>query len=166
MRVTDRPARDPSGAAVDAFSVRVTPNFRGPGHFGRDPGTRLMRSGVFKRVFIFAPRGRDEAIATAMLADAGIAGEACASLAALVADLRGGAGLALVTKEALHTADLRPLAKFLGEQAEWSDFPWLLLTECGGGLERNPAADRDLDVLGKNTFLERPFHPTTLVSLA
>ena len=125
-----------------------------------------MRSGVFERAVIFAPRRRDEAIATAMLAEAGIAGEACPSLAALVADLRGGAGLALVTKEALHTADPRPLAKFLGDQAEWSDFPWRLLTGRGGGQERNPAADRDLDVLGNNTFLELPFHPTTLVSLA
>ena len=36
----------------------------------------------------------------------------------------------------------------------------------GGGLERNPAASRHLDVLGNVTFVERPFHPTTLVSLA
>jgi PAS domain S-box-containing protein len=40
-----------------------------------------------------------------------------------------------------------------------------LLTSHGGGLERNPAARRYLDVLGNATFIERPFHPTTLVSL-
>jgi signal transduction histidine kinase len=40
------------------------------------------------------------------------------------------------------------------------------LTERGGGLERNPAAQRFLETLGNVTFLERPFHPTTLVSLA
>ena len=42
----------------------------------------------------------------------------------------------------------------------------MLLTKRGGGLERNPAARRYLDILGNVTFLERPFHPTTLISLA
>jgi len=42
----------------------------------------------------------------------------------------------------------------------------VLLTQRGGGLERNPEASRFLDVLGNVTFLERPFHPTTFVSLA
>src|SRR4051812_23447634 len=47
-----------------------------------------------------------------------------------------------------------------------SDLPFVLLTQKGGGLERNPEAGRLLDALGNVTFLERPFHPTTLVSLA
>ena len=62
-------------------------------------------------------------------------------------------------------ADLAPLC-WIGAQPEWSDFPFILLTQRGGGLERNPAAGRYLDVLGNVTFLERPFHPTTLISLA
>ena len=41
-----------------------------------------------------------------------------------------------------------------------------MLTARGGGLERNPGAVRLLETLGNVTFLERPFHPTTLVSLA
>ena len=44
--------------------------------------------------------------------------------------------------------------------------PFVLLTHRGGGLERNPDAGRFLETLGNVTFLERPFHPTTLVSLA
>src|SRR3990167_7690761 len=35
----------------------------------------------------------------------------------------------------------------------------------GGGLERNPAAERYGRALGNVSFLERPFHPTTLVSI-
>src|SRR5690606_8243920 len=42
---------------------------------------------------------------------------------------------------------------------------FILLTSRGG-IERNPAANRLLTSLGNVTFLERPFHPTTLVSLA
>jgi signal transduction histidine kinase len=49
-------------------------------------------------------------------------------------------------------------------QPTWSDFPFILLTEHGGGLERNPAAARLTEILGNVIFLERPFHPTTLVS--
>ena len=40
----------------------------------------------------------------------------------------------------------------------------VLLARKGGGLERNPAAKRLSVALGNVSFLERPFHPTTLVS--
>jgi PAS domain S-box-containing protein len=84
----------------------------------------------------------------------------------LVGELDGGAGFVIVTEEALATADLHPLAAWIADQEEWSDLPFVLLTSRGGGLERNPAAGRFLELLGNVTFLERPFHPTTLVSLA
>ena len=58
------------------------------------------------------------------------------------------------------------VAEWINGQPEWSDLPFVLLTQRGGGLERNPEAGRYLDALGNVTFLERPFHPTTLVSLA
>ena len=41
----------------------------------------------------------------------------------------------------------------------------MLLTYQGGGPERNPDAARLGQALGNVTFLERPFHPTTLVSI-
>ena len=91
---------------------------------------------------------------------------ACRSVEQIVAEIQKGAGFALVSEEALRTVDLQPLSKWLSIQPEWSDFPFILLTVRGGGLERNPAAGRYLDALGNVTFLERPFHPTTLVSLA
>jgi len=121
---------------------------------------------ISERALILAPRGRDAAIAAAMLREADIQSAIAADIAALVRELRAGAGFAVVTEEALRGADLHGLAAFLQDQEEWSDFPFILLTERGGGLERNPAARRFLETLGNVTFLERPFHPTTLVSLA
>src|SRR5262249_39572167 len=47
----------------------------------------------------------------------------------------------------------------------WSDFPFIILTEHGGGIERNPAAAHLMRALGNVSFLERPFHATTLVSV-
>ncbi|WP_188062244.1 ATP-binding protein [Sphingobium sp. KCTC 72723] len=119
-----------------------------------------------ERAVILAPNGRDAVIASSLLQDAGIRSVATSSLGELIAELQVGAGFALLTEEGLRSANLAPLAQWLDEQQEWSDFPFVLLTQKGGGIERNPAAKRLLDVLGNVTFLERPFHPTTLVSLA
>lgn len=119
-----------------------------------------------ERAIILAPGGRDSAIAASLLCDAGIKSVVTFSLGELVSELEEGAGFALMTEEGLRSANLAPLAQWLDRQPEWSDFPFVLLTQKGGGIERNPAAKRLLDVLGNVTFLERPFHPTTLVSLA
>ncbi len=125
----------------------------------------MKRSTFSERALILAPHGRDAAIAVAMLGEAGTIAEACQSLPDLIAELNVGAGVVVVTEEALATADLSALVTWIADQQEWSDLPFVLLTRHGGGLERNPAARRYLDVLGNTTFLERPFHPTTLISL-
>jgi PAS domain S-box-containing protein len=101
-----------------------------------------------------------------MLSAAGVASVACPSVPELIQALDQGAAFVVATEEALATADLRGLSTWIGDQEEWSDLPFILLTSRGGGLERNPAAGRYLDILGNVTFLERPFHPTTLASLA
>ncbi len=112
-----------------------------------------------------APRGRDAEVAAAMLADANVRSVICPTVGQLVEGLNWGAGFALVTEEALHTVDLHPLADWIENQPEWSDLPFILLTRRGGGIEKNPTALRYLKTLGNVTFLERPFHPTSLVSL-
>ncbi|HYG49216.1 MAG TPA: ATP-binding protein [Allosphingosinicella sp.] len=125
-----------------------------------------MNDELSERALVLAPIGRDAAVASAMLGEAGISAEICLDLASLVAALRLGAGFVLVTEEALMRSDLRGVRAWIDAQPEWSDLPFVLLTSRGGGLERNPAAERFLEVLGNVTFLERPFHPTTLVSVA
>jgi signal transduction histidine kinase len=101
-----------------------------------------------------------------VLAEAGMKSTICGDLGTLVCGLDEGAGFSIVTEETLLPADLHGLSRWIGSQLEWSDFPFVLLTRRGGGLERNPDAVRLLNMLGNVTFLERPFHPTTLVSLA
>jgi PAS domain S-box-containing protein len=121
---------------------------------------------VSERALVLALGGRDASVARDMLGEAGIRGDVVASIDDLVNALEAGAGCGVVTEESLEGVDLRPLSDWLAGQPEWSDFPFVLLTRRGGGLERNPAATRYLEVLGNVTFLERPFHPTTFVSLA
>jgi signal transduction histidine kinase len=117
-----------------------------------------------ERVLILAPSGRDADIAKAILGEAGVAGEISGDIPQLIAEMEKGAGVAVVADEELRRADLAPLAQWIGAQPPWSDFPLLLLTRRGGSIERNPAARRAQTLLGNVAFLERPFHPTTLVS--
>ena len=100
-----------------------------------------------------------------MLAEAGVTSTICATLADLVTEMVVGADFAVVTEEALRSHDLKPLSVHLAAQPAWSDFPFILLAERGGSIERNPAAARYLQLLGNVTVIERPFHPTTLVTL-
>jgi signal transduction histidine kinase/CheY-like chemotaxis protein len=125
-----------------------------------------LKDNVSERALVLAPIGRDAVVAAAMLEEAGVQAAICGELGELLGELSRGAGFVLVTEEALMRADLRGVRSWIDSQPEWSDLPFVLLTRRGGGLERNPAADRFLDLLGNVTFLERPFHPTTLVSVA
>jgi len=116
-------------------------------------------------VIVFAPHGRDAALAERLLTDANIEAASVQDLAGLVDHFKEGAGVILATEEGLATGDLSDLHDAINDQPPWADIPIILLTHRGGGVERNPAARRLSETLGNVSFLERPFHPTTLVSL-
>ncbi|WP_247895040.1 hybrid sensor histidine kinase/response regulator [Azospirillum brasilense] len=101
----------------------------------------------------------------ALLGEVGITAHACADLPALCRALDEGVGLLILAEEAVRTADLQGLAAWIAAQPPWSDLPVVLLTMRGDGPERTPEAARLTELLGNITFLERPFHPTTLVSV-
>jgi signal transduction histidine kinase len=118
-----------------------------------------------ERTLVLATRGRDAIVAKGILREARLQADICADVAELVREIARGAELAIITEEAFRGADMRALVNWAGSQPVWSDFPFIVLTEHGGGLERNPAADRLTRALGNVSFLERPFHPTTLISV-
>ncbi len=118
-----------------------------------------------ERAVILAPTGRDSSVAATLIKEAGFYANSCNDLGGLLQEIESGAGLAVIADEAIKTADLRGLVNWLNGQPSWSDFPIVLLTHQGGGPERNPDAARLGQALGNVTFLERPFHPTTLVSI-
>ncbi|WP_332657024.1 response regulator [Brevundimonas sp.] len=125
----------------------------------------MSRGGeLSERALVLAPTGRDAAIAAAILKEAGAPALVCDTLETLRERLDEGAGLAVVVEEALRDGDLSALSAWIEDQPSWSDFPFLVLTQRGGSVERNPGAQRLSVTLGNVSFLERPFHPTTLVS--
>lgn len=118
-----------------------------------------------ERGLILAPRGRDAVVAKGILREAQIHADICVDLSELLEELGRGADVAVLTEEALRSVDGRALIDWVCSQPAWSDFPFIVLTEHGGGIERNPTAAQLTETLGNVSFLERPFHPTTLVSV-
>jgi len=116
-----------------------------------------------ERALILAPLGRDSQIALMILNEAGFGGLVCRHLGQLCEELGQGAGLLVISSEALVGPDLETLLLQIEQQPAWSDLPIVLLTHHGGP-EHNPVARLGMQ-LGNVTFLERPFHPVTLVSL-
>ncbi|MBD8729965.1 response regulator [Pseudomonas sp. CFBP 13710] len=118
-----------------------------------------------ERVLVLAPMGRDSQVALQILGQAGIQGIAVADVDDLCAHLqREGAGVCIVANEALSEARMQPLLVYLSQQPAWSDLPIVLMTH-------QRAADQAQSMLlaarlGNVTFVERPFHPLTLISLA
>ena len=104
-------------------------------------------------------------IAEKILGEAGLVLQFATILPTFLREIGLGAGVGVLTDDAIRDADIKGLASWVGSQPPWSDFPFVLLTERGGGIERNPAAARQMETLGNVSFLERPFHPTTLISV-
>ncbi len=118
------------------------------------------------RALILAPSGRNASVAAGLVRQADIDAQMCGDLPGLVGALGDDVAFVLITEEAIRNADLKPLALWIGDQPAWSDLPFILVTDHGGGPERNPVASRWLEALRNVAFIERPFHPTTLVSIA
>lgn len=109
-------------------------------------------------VAIFAPRGRDGLVASAILEEVAISSTLCADLSELISRI-GGAASAVITEEALLNSDRSELARWVSSQPTWSDFPFILLSSRG-----DSPAGHLTDLLGNVTILERPFHPAVLVN--
>jgi signal transduction histidine kinase len=118
-----------------------------------------------ERTLILAPRGRDAMVAKGILHDAQLQAHICTDLFDLAREIIRGADVAIITEEATREPNGRPLMDWIASQPPWSDFPFVVLTKHGGGIERNPTAAGLAKTLGNVALLERPFHPTTLVSV-
>lgn len=67
-------------------------------------------------VLVLAPTGRDASLICRFLERAGIAGESVPDARALVGELGRGAGVAVISEEALQTAEIAALQSSLSRQ--------------------------------------------------
>jgi PAS domain S-box-containing protein len=91
---------------------------------------------------------------------------ACPDIETLASSLGPDTALVVLLEEAVRLVDVSPLRAWIDNQPAWSDLPFIVMTQKGGGPEGNPSAARLADALGNLSFLERPFHPTTFASMA
>ncbi|EJC66710.1 PAS domain S-box [Rhizobium leguminosarum bv. viciae WSM1455] len=118
------------------------------------------------KALIYTPVGRDAWVARSLVDEAGLVSIAATDLPVFASSLSDDVALGVLTEEAVRSSDLKPIAAWVSAQPSWSDLPFIVLTTRGGGPERNPAAARLSEVLGNVTFLERPFHATSFISVA
>lgn len=113
------------------------------------------------RVLLLCPTGRDAPLAATMLGRAGLATHCCPSLAALLEELKKGAGCIVVAEEALEAQATAVLKAHLNAQPAWSDLPLLLLARSGAD---SWTTARVIELLGNVTILERPARVAALTS--
>ena len=115
-------------------------------------------------LFVLAPTGRDGRVICDMLEAAGLPCELLErGTDASALDLARGAGL-VVAQEALDPATALSMEAWLSRQPPWSDFPIVYLRTRNAPVTQ--ASQAAIGRLGNVTILERPLHPTTLVSAA
>ncbi len=113
-----------------------------------------------ERVLIFAPIGRDGALMARALKDYGIESFLCMDPVSICRELDAGAGMMLLTVEALNEMDLQGLSAVIAEQPPWSDIPIVLLS---GGMV-SPDMEESITMLGNITVLERPVRMPSLLA--
>lgn len=115
------------------------------------------------RILVLAPTGRDSEVLEAVLGDAGLDVRPCESMPELCAEVETGAGLAVVSGEALTPQDRTRLETTLSNQPEWSDFPLIIMASQDHEVGLGWAFARDTQV-SHGLILERPVRATTLLS--
>jgi len=113
-----------------------------------------------RRVLVLPPTPRDGVMTCQMLAKSGIAADTVPSMAAIVRELKNGAGVLLLPEEAIAGGEVE-LLRVLAEQPPWSDLPILVMTRPGAD---SAYAAHAVRVLSNVTLLERPLQVATLVS--
>ena len=112
-------------------------------------------------------RRRDAEVASRLLTEALFAVKICFDPFELGIELERGAGFVLISEEyAAHAIEAKTLHNWVKAQPPWSDFPFIVITGKIDEPSRNRIAVHLEKKWGTVSFLERPFHPTTLVSLA
>ena len=118
------------------------------------------------KALVFTPVGRDAVVACELLKQANVASVPCRDLEAFCDLLTDETWFGVMAEEALRAQHLFRLTKWVESQPPWSDFPFIILTQRGGGPKSNPYAARLSEAFGNVIFIERPFQASTFLSVA
>ena len=115
-------------------------------------------------LFVLATTGRDGRVICDILETAGIPCEMLADVSDPDLDMSRGAGLIVAQEAVADRLATGGLERWLSRQPPWSDFPIIFLRTRNAPVTL--ASQAAIARLGNVTILERPLHPTTLLSAA
>ena len=115
-----------------------------------------------ERVVIIAPVGQDAAVMAALLQAQGFQTVVCEGTADCHRHIPQGAGVLLLTEEALELSGAPKLFELLKGQPPWSEVPLVILTS-GGESRVGKLLDLAGSAAGSVTLLERPMRSATLL---
>jgi signal transduction histidine kinase/CheY-like chemotaxis protein len=121
-----------------------------------------MTTSDSERVLILAPRGRDAPIAARVLLQSGIESCVCTDVRELCREIDAGAGVALVTTEALPLAAVKEIVYALAKQPSWSELPVLVF--AAPGLDGAVPTLGPIEARAHITLLDRPVRVKSLIS--
>ncbi len=113
-------------------------------------------------VALYAPIGRDTALAAQLLSRAEIEPLPCATFEQLADEIVAGIGAVLITEEELTAARIARLGELLRAQPAWSDLPIVVFSSLPGEL-RLQVLER-LQTVGNLSFVDRPVQRRTLLA--
>src|SRR4051794_39102367 len=116
------------------------------------------------RVLVLAPKGRDAALLSGTLVEAGVSVQVCTDTEMLLRMLEERASAALLTDEVLSATAVDKVGEWLLRQPPWSDMPFIVLTSGAVADAPRVARAHQLQALGNVTILERPVRPETVES--
>jgi signal transduction histidine kinase/CheY-like chemotaxis protein len=112
-------------------------------------------------VGLYAPIGRDAALAAQMLARADIEPLPCPTFEKLAEEIAAGIGAVLITEEELTAPRVAKLADLLRAQPAWSDLPIVVFSSLPGELRQ--VLER-LQAVGNVSFVDRPVQRRTFLA--
>src|SRR4051812_36173742 len=112
------------------------------------------------RVLVLMPTAHDAARTCELLAGEGLAGAPCADIDAVCRELAAGAGVILLTDEAIDKGGAGRLSAAPGDQPAWADVPPVVLTPEGADRRDMPFRET-----ANVTLVERPVRMRTLLSV-
>ena len=116
------------------------------------------------RVLLRAPVGRDAEVTAEILGKGDFETTICEDADALCRGLLEGAGLVLMTAEALTVEEMASVASVLNAQPPWSEMPFTILVAQADAARTTSS----FDALGDRahiTLVDRPIHVKTLLSV-
>lgn len=117
-----------------------------------------------ERTLVLAPVGRDGSILATACESQQLSCVVCPTIDDVARTLEDGAGVVVVTEEALVPPGSRVLVEALRAQPAWSDIPVVVLTSADRTAEPSDLTVKSLEGIGNVTLLERPVRIMTLFS--